>query len=328
MKNSYSLVIRDTNSNDIKLIKKSTLEEIDKYTISKSKEEIILDLLQDKKIDSINQDIFIVKRKGNNINYLEPIYNNTYYKNSLIKAINKDKTGNINILNDFIKNMKNNVTYYKFVNLNLTDIYKKFYDYFRFREMDLDILIRQKYNDGKWAITSYPLARNIVESFNRYNMLNNGNIIDNAYNYSKNITNERNKCKNAIYIITDKEYIDGQLDFFNIVRYNDSDNNILEIDTLLNNINIDTFKIDNKEIIINSNNEYNYYLDIIIKRIDNELLKLIYIYSKNKDEKTKKEILKRISSNNNEVFLLLKLYNEYINSKGDEYGTSYRKKNN
>ena len=312
MKNKYYLLARDLNDNNIKLIKSGSIENIDKYTMDTTNNKLILDLLYDGTINSIDQDIFIVKRKGNNIEYLEPIYNNTYYKQSLEKAINKEDSGYYKIINEFIRIMKNNSIYYKYVCLNLTDIYKKFFDYFRNIELDLDLLYKQKFNDGRWALKSYPLIRNIVESFNRYSRFDNGDVINNISNYNKRIKKEREENLQAIKIVTDKDYINGQLDFFNLIRYDEIDYS--EIDTLID-------KLD--EELFNNNSKYKYYIDSIINDLDKETVDLLHEYSKNKDENIKKRI---IMKQNNKVFLLLKLYNDYINSKGDKYGYSYRKK--
>ena len=214
MKNNYYLVCMNKDTKEITLLKKSSLEEIDLYTINKSEKDLLIKLLDDGKINSLNQDIFIIKKSGKTINYLECIYNDTYYKSSLEGAIKKDNKSINNILNEFIKTIKNNRNYYNYVNLGLSNIYKKFYDYFRHIELDINLLYKQKYKDGKWAMNSYTLIRSIIESFNIFF----NNPTNEIINIKKNKYEERNKAIDEIHIITSENYIPGQINMFQKIK--------------------------------------------------------------------------------------------------------------
>ena len=218
MKSNYFLLALEKEKEEINILKKDSLENIDKYTIEKNKESLILESIDNGYINSINQDIFIVKRTGNKINYLETIYNDSTYKEDLINTINGNTKSKLFILNEFIKKMKYNNTYYRYINYGLTNIYKKFYDYFRHKELDINLLMQQKYRDGKWAIDSYPLIRSIIESINIYNKFDDYNTIERIKTYKDFNNNQRNKLLEKINMVTNKDYIIGQIDFFEKIK--------------------------------------------------------------------------------------------------------------
>ncbi len=335
MKSIYVLVARDDNTGKITEIKRDTLENIDSYTQDSNREKIIIELLEKGQITSLSQDIYIIKKTNKSISYLEPLFNTTLYNKDLNNLRNSlyesdKKLISTSIINDFIILLKKDPIYYLFVNYELTNIYNRFYDYFKNIQFDMPYLYRQKYRDGNWAITSYELIRNIVESISFYyeNLYNN----DNAHNelelireYRKKMKSRRNKSLKEMRIVPDKEYARGQISMFE----EDIDIKTLKADEIINELDKikTTFSRDNLINIKKSN--LNYYRELI-QRSDKLMIKIMQKYlSSNREDNDKKELLSGLNKNNliDKAFVFIKLYNIFINSfdKGDINGFSYRK---
>lgn len=187
--NSYYLVAREKDTSRFDIIDcGSTLEEIDLYTIDfKDEEEIINKLLSENKINSNNIDLFIAcPRKIDAKNYIRTL-NLLFYNNRGIgviakQSINKELPSQEadELINKFCYKMETNSEFFNMVSYGKTKLYSKFTDYFvnkRFQKT-YDI----KYQDGGWVRKSYPLLRNICDTFNIFNKKLNTNRYDEINN--------------------------------------------------------------------------------------------------------------------------------------------------
>ena len=220
-KSDYYLVVQ--NKRKFKIIKmeelgffktKKRLEEIDCFTLMfNTLEDMNLYLFKKGLINSINNDIFIIKRYGDNIIYLEPIYNSKL--NIQMEEINKYKRNNWEIprsdsyyiINKFICRMYYDEEFYNSVISGKTNIYKSFYSLFDYTPTSIESY-KEIVDDCKWSNKSYYLIRNIYEALNRH--------INYLYE------NNRRNIINNLYEVTDKNYEDGQLRLFD---YKDLINN-------------------------------------------------------------------------------------------------------
>ena len=162
----YYLVAKSKNSEDFEIIKFReneiysngndvlercfNLEKIDLFTSRFHTEEKLIQYLKENgRIKTDDVDLFVVSRNGNKIKFLSCIY---YFGNrvELLRNImidsdksklNEDSKLASSLLDDFITNIYERDKYYTLVTYGYTDIYKKFVDYFRGRNVDLKTLL-------------------------------------------------------------------------------------------------------------------------------------------------------------------------------------------
>ncbi|MBQ8193535.1 MAG: hypothetical protein IJZ46_05645, partial [Bacilli bacterium] len=200
------------------------LERIDLFTSRFKNEESLKGYLKNNgRVNLDDYDLFIVSRNGQKIKFLNCLYN-FGTRVELLRSIMKDSDQNkltansktvSSLLDDFIKNMFTMDNYYNFVVYGFTDIYKKFIDYVKARNVSLNELLGAKYKDGRWAMTSYNLHRSIIDSYQTYNRhykdrdmftsvsnIQRKDILNRDYTYSVVPLNEEfpeyireNKCK-------------------------------------------------------------------------------------------------------------------------------------
>lgn len=236
-KNRYYLFARNKDTNKVKSIPLSdfdiykdgnnnlknynSLEEIDIFTTSYDREEdIIMYLVNTNRLDSYNNELFIVSRNGGKYSFMENIYADSHLLAEVRSfALSDESRGdklyqNETILNYFI-GMMGGKKFRRFIESKYHNIYSLFVKYFDgcYDEK----MYRIKYKDGAWALKSYQLLRNIVEAINRFYKINDNNndIVNQAKNYKDSLDAPRTKSDADIMFYTDKGYNTSQLSLLN-----------------------------------------------------------------------------------------------------------------
>lgn len=202
------------------------LERIDLFTSRFRDEDSLKEYLKNNSRVSLEDfDLFIASRNGKNIKFINCLYN---FSNrvDLLRSIMIDSDQNklnansktvSSLLDDFINNLVKNDKYNNFVIYGFTDIYKKFIDYFKGRNVPIKELYSAKFRDGRWAMTSYNLHRSIIESYQTYNKhFRNSDIYTSVANEKKNDRLNREAILSQLLVQTDKDYIDGQISLFDL----------------------------------------------------------------------------------------------------------------
>ena len=173
--NAYFLVARDRNTNNIERIsldnETTSLEEIDLYTTSFRQEAALSRVLYlQQKVKSLNNDFFIIYQTiDKQLQLWEVLYDKEkrirpLAKKSLLKNSFEQEADQL--LNEFCWKMKENPVFYDMVMYKDTNLYPKFIRYFYEKRFEDCSFV--KYKDGGWVRKSYPLLRNIIESFRRF----------------------------------------------------------------------------------------------------------------------------------------------------------------
>ena len=238
----YYLIAKDKNSDKFEIVKirgneiysdKSdmlercfNLENIDLFTSRFNSEESLINYLKSNgRINLDDCDIFIASRNGKNIKFLNCIYNFSNRVDLLRTIMIQSDQGRLNsnsktsgsLLDDFINSIFKNKKYYDFVVYGFTDIYKKFVDYFKGRNVELKDLYSAKFKDGRWAMTSYNLHRSIIDSYQVYNRhFRSNDMFTSVSNERRNNRLNRESILNGLLAQTDKDYVDGQISLFDL----------------------------------------------------------------------------------------------------------------
>lgn len=202
------------------------LERIDLFTSRFNNEESLKAYLKSNgRVNLDDFDVFVVSRNGKNIKFLNCIYN-FGSRAELLRDImiqsdqNKLNSNSITagrLLDDFIENIFKNKKYYDLVIYGFTDIYKKFFDYFRGRNVSLKDLYAAKFKDGRWAMTSYNLHRSIVDSYQTYNKHYKSNdMFTSVANSQRKDRLNRESIISELLVQTDRDYVDGQISLFDL----------------------------------------------------------------------------------------------------------------
>lgn len=261
-KNRYYLFARNKDTNKVKSIplsdldiygngdnnlkKYNSLEEIDIFTTSYEKEEdVVKYLVNTNRLDSYDNELFIVSRSGDKYDYMENLYNDCPMRSEIIKlALSNEKKGEIiyeneTVLNYFIGMMENR-KFRKYIESKNHNIYSLFVKYFDGTYGNR--MYRAKYYDGAWAMKSYVLHRNIVEAIGRFRKIKRDKTTKDmavaSKRYKDKIENPRNMSEADIIFYTEKNYNVNQLNFL----YKDDEvDKISEIESFIDNINVDAF---------------------------------------------------------------------------------------
>lgn len=202
------------------------LERIDLFTSRFNSEESLKGYLKNNdRVNLDDFDLFVVSRNGQKIKFLNCIYN-FGSRSELLRSIMIDSDQNrltansklaSSLLDDFIKNMFTMDNYYNFVVYGFTDIYKKFIDYVKARNVSLNELLGAKYKDGRWAMTSYNLHRSIVDSYQTYNRhYKDKDMFTSVANNQRKDRLNRESIIPELLVQTDKDYVDGQISLFDL----------------------------------------------------------------------------------------------------------------
>ena len=202
------------------------LERIDLFTSRFNNEKSLKGYLKNNgRVSLDDYDVFVVSRNGKNIKFLNCIYNfgsrAELLRNIMIQSDQNKLNANSklvsSLLDDFIKNMYTKDNYYNFVVYGFTDIYKKFIDYVKARNVGLNELLGAKYKDGRWAMTSYNLHRSIVDSYQTYNRhYKDRDMFTSIANSQRKDRLNRESIIPELLIQTDKDYVDGQISLFDL----------------------------------------------------------------------------------------------------------------
>ena len=224
-KSLYYLVGRDRKSNDFQIIPidnkwGNSLEEIDLYTTNFSNASELMKALHARELlEKKDVDLFIVSQKEKNgaktLSFLDLLFKDSYQIREIAKASSKKQidqcSKSINdILNHFCWKMKFEPRFYSMVMYGDTPIYSKFVNYFVNHKYD--DLYSIKYHDGGWVQRSYPLIRNIVDSFHQYDYSfgkSQHYALDNVY---------RELLENSLIEVTSEDYDEKQKSIFDITE--------------------------------------------------------------------------------------------------------------
>ena len=202
------------------------LERIDLFTSRFKNEESLKGYLKNNgRVNLDDYDLFIVARNGQKIKFLNCLYN-FGTRVELLRSIMQDSDQNkltansktaSSLLDDFIKNMFTMDNYYNFVVYGFTDIYKKFIDYVKARNVSLNELLGAKYKDGRWAMISYNLHRSIIDSYQTYNRhYKDRDMFTTVANSQRKDRLNRESIIPLLLVQTDKDYVDGQISLFDL----------------------------------------------------------------------------------------------------------------
>ena len=232
-KNIYYLVGRDRVLNNFEVFTLngeygSSLEKIDLYTCNfKDSRELMKSFPN----TDLGEDVdFYIVHQDNNKRIIkdEVLYSDSkdiisIANDSLDKDISKSKRNIEIILNKFTRKMENNSKFFDMVVYGKTGLYKKFINYFRDGRFQGDYSI--KYKDGSWAIKSYQLVRNVLDSFSRFENYRIDRVsLDNKY---------RNLLDSSLVEKTSKDYNPNQWSLFDLYKLSPkeigADDKIIEI---------------------------------------------------------------------------------------------------
>ena len=222
-RNLYYLVARNRKLNDFQIIRindkvGNSLEEIDLYTTNYGSALELVHSLQEQGI-LIGKDIdfFIVsqrhKKEEKHLSFLDLLYNDSAKIREVAEASSKGKIDDSqrcvnDILNHFCWKMKYQPVFYNMVTYDDTCLYPKFVRYFvnqRYGDF-----YSVKYRDGAWVMKSYPLLRNIMDSFHQFDYSfgrNNHFSLDYVY---------RDLLEESLIEATSEDYDQNQGNIFDI----------------------------------------------------------------------------------------------------------------
>lgn len=222
-KSLYYLISRDRKSNDFQVIPignklGNSLEEIDLYTINFSNASELMKALRSRDIlEERDIDLFIVSQKEKNgekkLKFLDLLFKDSYQIREVALASSKNRieesSKKINdIFNHFCWKMKFQPMFYNMVVYGDTKLYQKFIKYFANHKYE--DFYYAKYRDGGWIQKSYPLIRNIVDSFHQYDYSFGQNehfALDYVY---------RELLENSLIEITSTDYNHNQKTIFDL----------------------------------------------------------------------------------------------------------------
>lgn len=248
-KNRYFLVARNRKDNKFKFLKMddnfceinhfpkdrkaNELEIIDLYTsFFKNREEFINYLMLTSQIDSFDTDVFITyqSHKKDHMHFYEVIYNpynnlrmqdfKTLARKSYEVGLNVHQRESENIINKFCSKMASDKSFRDVVLLDMTNVYKKFVEYFKEFTFSDRPVYSIKYREGGWALESYSLIRNIIEILNRCEMLGekDKHLVDANIDFlNENINGRLNNSEMLIHK-TDKNFFEGQISMFDYLE--------------------------------------------------------------------------------------------------------------
>ncbi len=223
-KNNYYFVARNIDTNQFKILRVydercTSLETIDLATTKfVSLDALIQKMYQNHIIDSLNTDLFITYRNSNGrsqkMKFLEPVFLDQSETLLLRNVAEASKKGDLNncsevdgILNAFCRRMQLDSRFHYYVMTSCTNLYSKFLDYFKGNNASF---YSSKYKDGGWVQKSYPLLRNIIETFHRFD-----------FGFTDYSTS-RNRLQSSLLEQTDKSFVVGQMNVFDYLREKES----------------------------------------------------------------------------------------------------------
>ena len=333
-KNEYYLVARNRRGKDFKIVEldgiegnNKSLATIDLYTTSfQTEAEFIMELYDKRIIDQFDVDIFIAKRSNHDLSFLEAIYrkDNSFVERlrSVARAKQQEKiyleVANVdNILDAFCRRVYFDDDFSDMITCELTDIYKKFSDYFKRNFVSLQAMYGLKYLDGSWARKSYPLIRNIVESFTRYGKLYKDRFHhfvdeDSFYDYNNR---ERKKISDKLLRETERDFFPGQLSLFDYcdMQEETGEDKIAEVLDMIQKLPREAIRKENEDIVFNDKVFVYYENPLYRERLItffNPIGRILYHYLYDGDENLK-EIGKQLNENSvflNAMYPFCKLY--------------------
>lgn len=313
---NYYLIARNIDTNQFKILelkskwylkdgsdqvkRANRLEEIDLVTTRfKSKEEMAERLFKNNYINHLNYDFFIVRerksKEDKNLKIFETIYNTkesrtNYFRTiayeSLKHNINISRS-NIRLMDKFVTKLYYSDSYRKIVNERLTGLPKKLVDIFGNISPKNTIPYNLKYQN-RWIMNNYSISRNIIDSFNRYDNLNGD--FNNHIRYYKQYANDRAKIKNELLEVCSKDYITGQLSFFQKPIEEKKINKEEKYNYVMSKIKNFGFKNlirEEKKVIVNLNGlaePSKNDVKILKKSLPSKLLTDIYLYNLHKSK--------------------------------------------
>lgn len=353
----YFLVARNKQNNDYQIIKingkrSHRLEEIDEFTLRFGNSSNMTDYLTKAKVLEFSDcDFYIANQTNNEMNYLEVAYDSRESRTELLReVITASKAGQLDTNNESAKKILDN-----FANKVIGD--QVFNDYIingksKLPKMFVDNFVgnnranyRAKYKRGSWAIRTYSILRNVTVEMNRYDATNRGFY----YSDSRSRANEeaRRKLDDKLLVVTDRNYVEGQLTLFDFEDEQSLEDKLIEV--------LDTFSSIPSDVIVkNKKGELCYRARKFPSYEDGDLNKLRTLLTKElaeivfglvstrqsssifddgtyeEDMKYEKlrlvDKLKEDKTVLNNAYKWCLVYNKYSDRfKGDNYGRQYTK---
>ena len=238
----YFLIARNKQNNDYQIIKingkrSHRLEEIDEFTLRFGNSSNMIDYLTKAKVlEFTDCDFYIANNTKNEMNYLEVVYDSRESRTELLREVidaSKQRSLDTNnehakrILDNFANKVSGDPVFNDYIINGKSKLPKMFVDNFvGYNKANY----RAKYKRGSWAIKTYSILRNVIVEMNRYDATNRGFY----YLDSRSRDNEtaRRKLDDKLLVVTDKNYVEGQLTLFDLEESRIEDKLIEILDTL------------------------------------------------------------------------------------------------
>ena len=240
----YFLIARNKQNNDYQIIKINgkrslRLEEIDEFTLRFGNSSNMIDYLTKAKVLEFSDcDFYIANQTKQEMNYLEVVYDSRESRTELLReVIDASKQGSLDTNNDIAKrildNFANKVSgdpvFSDYIINGKSKLPKTFVDNFvGYNKANYS----SKYKRSPWAIRTYSILRNVIVEMNRYDATNR----ESYYSDSRSRDNEtaRRRLDDKLLVVTDKNYVDGQLTSFDLEDEQSLEDRLIEIlDTFL-----------------------------------------------------------------------------------------------
>ena len=238
----YFLIARNKQNNDYQIIKingkrSNRLEEIDEFTLRFGNSSNMVDYLTKANVINFSDcDFYIANQTKQEMNYLEVVYDSREDRTGLLRSvISASKAGKLDtnneqakrILDNFADKVSANPVFNEYIINGKSSIPKIYVDNFVGKNK---ANYSAKYKRGSWAIRTYSILRNVTVEMNRFDATNRGFY----YSDSRSRDNEtaRRKLDDKLLVLTDKNYVEGQLTLFDLEESCIEDKLIEILDTL------------------------------------------------------------------------------------------------
>lgn len=240
----YFLIARNKQNNDYQIIKingkrSHRLEEIDEFTLRFGNSSNMIDYLTKAKVlEFSDYDFYIANQTKQEMNYLEVVYDSRESRTELLReVIDASKQGTLDtnndpakrILDNFANKVSGDPVFSDYIINGKSKLPKTFVDNFvGYNKANYS----SKYKRSPWAIRTYSILRNVIVEMNRYDATNRGSY----YSDSRSRDNEtaRRRLDDKLLVVTDRNYVDGQLTSFDLEDKQSLEDRLIEIlDTFL-----------------------------------------------------------------------------------------------
>lgn len=213
VKNTYCLVGRRNNHFEVFPEIGKSLEEIDLFTLKYTDSNELNTALS-----TNDYSYFVFSYNGKYYNTYNVIYSNCSSISFIVDGFINKKTSSVEkeiekIYDDFCRNMRFSKGFRNFVEHEKNDLYQKFVDYFKGKNISSDFLTQK---DGGWVKNSYPLIRSVFYILNNYPLfIEKDEISDSIQNELLSMINNNDK---SLEIVQDDSSFEERLSFYESMR--------------------------------------------------------------------------------------------------------------